>query len=400
MGPTQAMGAFLRTWRAEWAGLSRAQLALAVSRHCPKRRGVTAAVIRVWEAGQVPVTSAELAALCSVMEQRGLLPLELDDFRQHVFGACVEGQYPELFPGDETIHRPDIDQLARLLYTPGYMPGGYAVVWLVSVLRELRQAVGAEPPRPCAPAQSQRQQDALCVLLTVTGHWHNRCGRHALAARVFGEAVEATERFLGVDANLGGYPTLTWLMQRLSQLESQRTALRQLHGAHQPLVLGDTNPALQAPSRALLELSEQAEACGDHLTAAWAFLAGADPFDLGRPTFDEHRHTFDRLIAEAGSVCSPTYVYRRVHRVLLREGRLGKAERYVPGFEKLSRRDGLALCGWLEALGETALAAGDYAAAYEHFTHGVEVARRGQQGWYTVSFERVAGACERMLQHN
>ena len=40
MNPTRMMGLYLRTWRRDWAGLSRAQLALAVVAGCGVRWGL------------------------------------------------------------------------------------------------------------------------------------------------------------------------------------------------------------------------------------------------------------------------------------------------------------------------------------------------------------------------
>ena len=112
MNAAQAMGTFLRTWRAEWAGLSQTQLAMAVSARRPKAKPVTRDVVREWEQGQPPHSTAELEALLAVMQRHGITEWEADDFRQAVFAACSSRQYPELFPDESIAHREDVDELA------------------------------------------------------------------------------------------------------------------------------------------------------------------------------------------------------------------------------------------------------------------------------------------------
>jgi hypothetical protein len=113
MKSAEAMGTFLRTWRSQWAGLSRGQLALAVSARSGKRRPVTAEVVRAWEQGQPPKSTAEFEALLTVMGRKGLTDIEVGQFRRAVFAACLDRHYPELFAAEDFAERPDVDEEAE-----------------------------------------------------------------------------------------------------------------------------------------------------------------------------------------------------------------------------------------------------------------------------------------------
>ncbi len=117
--PAMAMGTFLRVWRSEWVGLSRAQLATAVQRHINGRKRVTSGVIRWWEAGQPPSSTEELEALCLVMRAHELSAPEVEQFRSIVFAACANRQYPELFEDDDFAHSPQVAQTAAEMMNAG-----------------------------------------------------------------------------------------------------------------------------------------------------------------------------------------------------------------------------------------------------------------------------------------
>jgi len=87
------MATFLRAWRSERAGLSRAQLAIALHGSSPKAKGVTPRIIREWEAGQPPATTEELEALLTVMRRHGLAEASVERFRQTVLAACLARRY-------------------------------------------------------------------------------------------------------------------------------------------------------------------------------------------------------------------------------------------------------------------------------------------------------------------
>lgn len=165
VNPAAVMGTFLRTWRAEWTGLSRAQLAIAVNAKRRSGRRLSEDRMRRWEEGQPPKSTAELEALCEVMGERGLFPLEIKQFQQAVFAACADRQFPELFTNAEWVYRDDVDAWARrvvgwerLYRTPAN------IVDLVAGVEELSRVVESDQrPRP-SPAQRQRQRTALVYL--------------------------------------------------------------------------------------------------------------------------------------------------------------------------------------------------------------------------------------------
>jgi hypothetical protein len=113
MNPSRLMGTFLRTWRSEWARVSRAQLATSLSAHHQNHKRVTPFIIQEWEDGQPPKTTAELDALCAVMGRNGLVGPEVHQFRRAVFAACADRQYPELFETEGFAQRRDVDEAAE-----------------------------------------------------------------------------------------------------------------------------------------------------------------------------------------------------------------------------------------------------------------------------------------------
>jgi len=148
MNPARAMGTFLRTWRAEWAHLSRAQLAVAVAARGKPRKKVTPDIIREWEDGQPPASTAELDALLQVMREHGLTNPEVGQFQTAVFAACLDRHYPDLYEGESLADRPDIDEIAEAVFREGQWPGrsGTSAVHLVAAIHELREAVTAAVP--------------------------------------------------------------------------------------------------------------------------------------------------------------------------------------------------------------------------------------------------------------
>jgi hypothetical protein len=175
VNPAQAMGTFLRVWRQEWAGLSREQLAIAVSARAPRAR-VTRYVVRKWEEGQPPHSTAELDALLAVMQRHGITRWEADDFREVVLVACASRQYPELFPDESIAHREDVEQFAA---SGGWAPHG--VVGLVACLRELDEAVRGEQRPHVDCRQARKQKAALGYLGAAIAGVHRMQARPALS---------------------------------------------------------------------------------------------------------------------------------------------------------------------------------------------------------------------------
>lgn len=178
MGPSQAMGTFLRIWRSEWAGLSRAQLAIALHGVSSRAKGVTPRVIRRWEEGQPPGTVAELDALTEVMGRHGLVQWEVDDFRQAVFAACVDRQYPGMLATEDFAFRDDVEEVAS-------QDGPWfdrSIIDLVVCLESLERAVLIDPQQGIPRAHRRRQETALALLLRQLAIRHGNAERHGHAA--------------------------------------------------------------------------------------------------------------------------------------------------------------------------------------------------------------------------
>lgn len=94
MDPAAEWGLFIREWREGWAGLTRPQLASALSQHT--RRPIRPHVVRAWESGQPPGSDDELSALRVVMRARGLAESEVGTVERAICGALVARHYPSL----------------------------------------------------------------------------------------------------------------------------------------------------------------------------------------------------------------------------------------------------------------------------------------------------------------
>lgn len=144
MKPAEAMGTFLKTWCGQWAGLTRGQLAIAVSAQCGKRKGVTSEIVRQWEQGQPPKSTAEFEALLTVMGRKGLSRPEVAHFRKSVLAAVCDRQYAGLFEDDSLAYREDVDQAAwRMRQLPDH-PRDRNVVTLVACIKDLEAAVSGD----------------------------------------------------------------------------------------------------------------------------------------------------------------------------------------------------------------------------------------------------------------
>jgi hypothetical protein len=265
MGPAQAMGTFLRVWRAEWAGLSRAQLAIVVGAASPKAKKVTPKVIRRWEEGQPPKTTEELEALCAVMGRHGVSRLEVQQFRQAVFAACVDRPYPEVFETEDFAYRTDVDERARAVFERCLDASSFSevsVVDLVAATVDVERALTGGT-RPTPTSQTRRQEAALICLragLRKVRSLRGRSRQAATVARVNEEAIEATWGPEGLD---GG---------RLS-------ALAQRHCA--ALSLAKLRPSA-AGARRLFDVADEAWACGKTAIAIRALLNAKPCYDSGR----------------------------------------------------------------------------------------------------------------------
>jgi hypothetical protein len=191
MNPSQAMGTFLRVWRREWAGLSREQLAIAVAARAPKAK-VTRYVVRKWEEGQPPHSTAELEALLAVMQRHGVTRWEAEDFRKAVLASCASRQYPELFSEDGFAYREDVDELAR-----GRAWAEHGVVGLLACLKEVDEAVRGEQRPRVDWRQARRQQAALGYLGMAIASAHVRANRPALGVSAAARTADHLAAYFG-----------------------------------------------------------------------------------------------------------------------------------------------------------------------------------------------------------
>ena len=177
-----AMGTFLRVWRREWAGLSRAQLARAVSSAVNGKPEVSPATVRHWEEGQPPQTAKELDALLRVMRRHWLTDPEIADFRRTVLAATASRQYPDLFDTEGFAQRRDVEEAAVALAEREHLePCSVSIVHLVVLLEELRCSLTADAALTGSSAQFAAQRRALAMLLFANGCHGEWSGRGDLA---------------------------------------------------------------------------------------------------------------------------------------------------------------------------------------------------------------------------
>lgn len=375
MKPSQAMGLFLTTWRAEWAHLSRAQLALLVSSQLHQPAAVTAAVVRQWETGQPPKDLEELEALCQVMRRHGLTAPETSQFRDAVFAACLDRHYEGLFVEETLPPTAEVEELAPI----GEIR---SLVELLPRLRTLTRYIADPPLRPCPASSLRRWQLARCLLLTHEWYLHHCAKRHRQAIIAVHECGQALAAMSGQTSAYG--PLLSPAQMR--RVEAHTWA----HDLHEP-----------GAAQKLLGLASEFRAEGNlpHyalslLDGVWA-LADADSpqfvyVDLQREAdwalaYLEDRRPEDEVCGAHYSLCN----------ALVAEGRLRAAERYLPrvaGFPDAYP----AVYPW--TLGRFVFAAGDYDEAQKHFEHAHQLSLQKTGDWVTDASHQWLQKCE-LAQH-
>ncbi len=346
MKPSQTAGLFLATWRAQWARLTRQQLAIAVSAQLGRPRAVDVSLVRRWEDGQPPKTLAELDALCAVMARHGLQRHEARRFRETVFLACVDRHYPDLMADENMAYRSDLEEWARALERAAVTdPAGDAdldVVALVATLHEIDQAL-LEPSRS-SRIQRRQQAVAQCILRTrlacgkhtplrlavaadelhraamdVARHfgeagldpWHSRSGlrrQRLWALSNFGGSVAAAEELLELyrtacdaagpyvidthySAALNGFvanhmplpPELQGAQRRLRLAEAEDHGVTALEGFRMVLYRAAIHERDWAQAEAELETLTAWRDCDTHRQALWYECAGQLERLRGRP---------------------------------------------------------------------------------------------------------------------
>ena len=363
MSPATAMGTFLRVWRSEWAGLSRAQLGVAVSAQLPKRKALTTKVIRKWEEGQPPSSTEELDALGKVMRRHGLTRPEVEDFRRAVFAACVDRQYPELWGGAEFAQREDLDEVARQIWGEAYWANvDRRPVAVVACLASL----GGSVRRPNGPPGASRRQDvALALLQHAVADIHRRSGRWGLAHGMFQANNELLTERLGGSL---GYP-VTVECNRAEQLSllGYRRSLRgePVHQVGREMLESCRESAARKPASGLathlwlaktvdmLAFAGDAEDGQAACSVEGAFLASCDEW--------------------CGTRDEASYIYGNVAR---REHRWADAERYLAVFDHWHAGAGPERYRWHCFVGGFAAARGDHTEALEHLQQAQRLANQ------------------------
>ena len=363
MEPSRAMGTFLRVWRTEWAGLTQAQLAIAVGARCGGRYQIRKYTVAEWERGQPPHSAAELEALLAVRQARRGTVGEADDFRQAVFAACSSRHYPELFPDVNLAYEADVDTLAFALHQrEEAAPGATSMVSLVALQQQLEQGVVGGAGLAERGARARQQQTALAWVRSIIGrrHWRE-AARPAQASALFARNCELLTVCFGPR---GLPPDLSVLGQQSCQFYTGRQAVR------------GRAREVRAQSSALFRVYQEAWETRDYPAAMHALYVAVYP--CGLPA-EEATHLYlegVRRVEEEPDVGMPV-VHR--HAALFSAAvALGLSE---PAERHLGAMDWLRLGGpweqlyWHTLTGEWACRRGDHAAAQSHYERVLGLAR-------------------------
>jgi hypothetical protein len=375
MKPAQAMGLFLATWRAEWARLSRTQLALLVSSELHKPNAVTVSVVRQWEAGQPPKSLAELEALCRVMGRRALSPPEVVQFRQAVYAACLDRHYEGLFSDRTLSPTAEVEELAPI----GDM---WNLVELLPRLHVLTQYVTDPPVRPCPRRLLHRWQAARVLLLTRQWYLHFCAKRHLQATSTIHQSGQLLATVFGPGSLYG--QLMSPAQMRSVEAHGRAHDLREPGAAERMLALSSEFRAEGNLLHCALSL----------LDGVWALADADNPrfvyADLRRDVQWALTYVGDRVPeAEVGGV------HHAICNALVAEGNLKAAARHLPLVEKFPATYP-AVYPWSQ--GRFAYAAGGYEEAQRHFERAHALSLRKYGDWVTDSALEWLGKCER-AQH-
>jgi hypothetical protein len=371
MDAAAAMGCFLRVWRREWAGLSREQVALAVTGLGHGTPRITRHAVQAWEEGQPPHSAAELDALLALMRRHGLTEGEGEDFRRTVFAACLSRQYPELFAHEDFAYRDDIEQTAEGLRWRAYRDGAAGgIVGLVAYARELEAAL-ANPGRLVPGPQLKRQRAALAWLWSAVAYRHYDGGRAELAARLAAANAEHLAR------HFGAHGISSWL----TPFTEEFLRAMAMHGSTQ-----DRRVRLVWVQRQL-DLYRESAAGGDERTALRALRdAVSDTWVL--PTegaahllqvADSLAERFHELSGDQGPLWSDARFYASIRLDLP-----DRAAAYLADLERLKQLPDNAspyetrsplYRAWLYGAGDLAKHCGDYRAAFDYYMEALDLDR-------------------------
>jgi len=375
MRPSRALGTFLRVWRKEWAGMTRAQLAIAVSGALSGRARVTEEIVRQWEEGQPPKTTAQLEALLAVMLRKGLTPFEIDQVRAAALAAVGDRHYPELYDDEPFASRPDNEVLAQtdwsLMWVTGRFTDARFIQWAADV-EELRQAL-AEPCRD--PSQQRRQDAALVYRLVCLAQHHLFSGRDRLDCACWGEVA----RLLVCCFGRGGLNP--WLHPADAALRAHLTPRKR----GSPAVWSYIAAAEAAMDRGRFESGARS------LAFAYHKLPVADlPQAISRLGA-----LLPRLEALSGGDAGQNLHYFLAG-MCMDAGRLAEAESHISVCRSMASGHGATLWHWCDMLGGFDQARGAYGEALGRFEQGLSIAQENDLSSLIAESHRSLAECDRL----
>ena len=374
------MGLFLRTWRAEWVGMTRGQLALALSAHPGVR--ITEGVVRAWESGQPPASTAELDALLDVMARHGLTRPEVDDFRRAILAAVCDRQYSDLFPDDDFAYQDDVVAAARLLSQDASHPRECDVVNLVCFVHELESATARGARSRLDRDRVYQQQIALIWMRNALASRAFSAGRPLQSAQVHTETAHLFREFFGSRPPVPWSPNWHLAQAAAGRMLALRTA--------------DEVPRL-------LELAGRAREAGDDLDY-WMLLGAAANGAVFQGTPEMRRAIrpeLDHWLRVAESLADwwrEAVVMTRdpLCGAAIRDGELADAERHLA--EMQPPREWF-LANWLMRMAEFAKARGNYDEAIEHYERLLDYAATWDQRALMQSVRTSIERCDRARMH-
>jgi len=378
--PAAAMGLFLRTWRAEWVGMTRGQLALALSARPGVR--VPEGVVRAWESGQPPASTAEFDALLDVMAHHGLTRPEIDDFRRAILAAVCDRQYADLFPDEDFAWRDDVVDVAWATHQQAPHPRERDVVNLVCCVQELQAAIEDGAGSRTGRDRVHEQQVALIWMRSALGSRIFDAGRPLQSAQLHDETARLLREFFG------------------SRPPHPLSASGPLAAAAGSRMVG-LRTADEVPR--LLKLAHRAREAGDDvdyyvlLGAAANGAAFQGTPEMRRAIWPELDHWL--RVAESFADWWPEAVVMTrdpLCGAAIRDGELADAERHLA--EMQPPREWF-LANWLMRMAEFAKARGNYDEAIEHYERLLDYAATWDQRALVQSVRTSIERCDRARMH-
>lgn len=353
MDPSHVMAAFLRDWRQQWAGLSRAQLAHKV-RQVGGGRAVTSDVVRRWEQGQPPKNDRQLDALLCALSSGNAGHLTAAE-RLELETLCVQAAGARRFPARswwreaDIANRADVAELAvAALHHEWRAPEASSTIALWAATQHLGRAVGGDLG-DFPHGHRVQQVYALAAFRTALAHKHQAVGRFRMAASISHATAELLEEWFGPWGRVEGLlvmnsRTEAALSEELSRPPAQRRG-------------------------SLLALAETAWALGDPAASAYACFNGLGP----KLTVRE----FDRrapLLLEVWQVSQPgppTNAHLALFWAYAWQGRWDEAERHLLACQRWANAGGMDQVQWHGACAHLLSSRGDLAEAETHLHKGL-----------------------------